>query len=465
MKRWWISLTTIKPQPGPQELFLSTEADVAVYGGAAGGGKSFALLLEALRHINHPGYSAVIFRRTSVQVRNAGSLWDTSEGLYPFAGGNPSESTLEWKFPAGTSIKFAHMEHEKNKLDWQGSQITLIGFDELTHFTESQFFYMLSRNRSTCGVMPYIRATTNPDADSWVAELIDWYIGDDGYPLKKRSGIIRWFVRVDGNVIWGDSREELVERYPGTMPKSFTFISAKLEDNQILMQKDPSYRANLEALPLVEKERLLGGNWKIKPAAGLYFKREWFADKFVDEAPKCQRYVRFWDCAATDEKKVGDPDYTVGLLMGEHGGKYYIIDVQRFRKSPGAADEHMKQTAYSDGRDVMIREEEEPGSSGKRVIATHATSIFKGFNFLGIKSTGPKVTRAGPISAACQNGNVYVVKAPWNNEFMSELEGFPERSHDDQVDALSGAFDALFHKPAKVPKFSPGFGLSGGMRI
>jgi predicted phage terminase large subunit-like protein len=249
------------------------------------------------------------------------------------------------------------------------------------------------------------------------------------------------------------------------MPKSFTFISAKLEDNQILMQKDPSYRANLEALPLVEKERLLGGNWKIKPAAGLYFKRGWFADKFVDEAPKCSRYVRFWDCAATDAKNANDPDYTVGVLMGELNGQYYVIDVQRFRKSPGAADEHMKQTAYSDGRDVMIREEEEPGSSGKRVIATHATSIFKGFNFLGIKSTGPKVTRAGPVSAACQNGNVYIVKAPWNNEFLSELEGFPERKHDDQVDALSGAFNALFHKPAKVPKFSPGFGLSGGMRI
>ncbi|WP_094226936.1 phage terminase large subunit [Methanolobus psychrotolerans] len=455
----------IKPQPGPQETFLSTPADVALYGGAAGGGKSFALLLEALRHINHLGYSAVIFRRTSVQVRNAGSLWDTSESLYPFAGGHPSESTLEWNFPAGTRVKFAHMEHEKNKLDWQGSQIVLIGFDELTHFTESQFFYMLSRNRSTCGIRPYIRATTNPDADSWVAEFIDWYIGEDGYPIRERSGVIRWFIRIDGTMIWGDSKEELMEKYPGTLPKSFTFISAKLEDNQILMQKDPSYKANLEALPFVERERLLGGNWKVKPAAGLYFKREWFEDKFIDAAPKCSRYVRFWDCAATEAKNTNNPDYSVGVLAGELTGKYYVLDVQRFRKSPGAADEHMKQTAYSDGRDVMVREEEEPGSSGKRVIATHATTIFKGFNFLGVKSTGSKVVRAGPVSAACQNGNVYIVHGSWNNEFLSELEGFPERAHDDQVDALSGAFNSLFHKPAKVPTFSPGFGLSGGLRI
>lgn len=438
---------------------------MAVYGGAAGGGKSFALLLEALRHINHDGYGAVIFRRTSVQVRNEGSLWDTSESLYPFVGGMPSESTLEWKFPAGTSVKFAHMEHEKNKLDWQGSQIPLIGFDELTHFTESQFFYMLSRNRSTCGIKPYIRATTNPDADSWVAELIEWYIGEDGYPIPERSGVIRWFIRIDGNLIWADSKEGLLEMHPGTMPKSFTFILAKLEDNQILMQKDPSYKANLEALPLVEKERLLGGNWLIKPAAGLYFKREWFSDKFVNEAPKCTRYVRFWDCAATDAKNADDPDYSCGVKMGELNGSYYVIDVQHFRKSPGAADEHMKQTAYGDGREVMICEEEEPGSSGKRVIATHAKDIFKGFNFRGIKSTGSKIVRAGPVSSACENGNVYLVKAPWNNAFLSEIEGFPERKHDDQVDAFSGAYNALFHKPVSVPRFSPGFGMSGGLRI
>jgi predicted phage terminase large subunit-like protein len=419
--------------------------------------------MEALRHIHHPGYNAVIFRRTSVQVRNAGSLWDTSESLYPFAGGIPSESSLEWKFPAGTDIKFAHLEHEKNKFDWQGAQIVLIEFDELCHFTESQFFYLFSRNRSVCGIRPYIRATCNPDADSWVAELIEWYIGEDGYPIPERSGVIRWFIRIDGNVIWGDSEEELLQRYPGTMPKSFTFIAAKLEDNQILMQKDPSYKANLEALPLVERERLLGGNWSIKPAAGLYFKRDWF--EIVENAPKCSRAVRFWDCAATDAMSANDPDYTVGLLLGELNGTYYIMDVQRFRKSPGAADEHMKQTAYADGREVLIREEQEPGSSGKRVIATHSTGIFKGFNYLGVQSTGSKIVRAGPVSSACQNGNVKIVSGSWNNEFLSELEGFPERKHDDQVDAFAGAFSALFQKPVKVPTFGPGFGLSGGMRI
>jgi len=150
----------IRPQAGPQENFLATEADIAIYGGAAGGGKTWALLLEPLRHIHNPEFGAVIFRRTYPQIRSEGGLWSESSTIYPAMGGQPRESILDWTFPAGGRIKFAHMQHEINRLDWQGAQIPLIEFDELTHFTKEQFFYMLSRNRSTCGVRPYIRATT-----------------------------------------------------------------------------------------------------------------------------------------------------------------------------------------------------------------------------------------------------------------------------------------------------------------
>ncbi|WP_440952045.1 phage terminase large subunit [Methanococcoides sp. FTZ1] len=435
----------IKPQPGPQYQFLESTADICFYGGAAGGGKTYALLMELTRHINHKGFGAVVFRRTSVQVRNEGGLWDTSEEIYPGMGAAPKESVLEWDWPSGVTIKFAHMEHEKNKLDWQGSQVPLICFDELTHFTESQFFYMLSRNRSTCGVKPYVRATCNPDADSWVAEFIDWWIGEDGYIIPERSGVIRWFIRKDGQVIWADSREELIEQYDeGTLPKSFTFIAAKLEDNQILMQKDPSYKANLEALPLVEKERLLGGNWKIRPAAGLYFKREWF--EIVDSIPKHAKKVRFWDLAATDEKKAEDPDWTVGCLLAMDAGIYYVVDVQRVRKNPGAVETLIQQTALADGVDVPILMEQEPGSSGVNVISHYSRHVLAGFNFRGLKSTGNKVVRAGPISAAAANRNVKLVQGNWINAFLAELEQFPEVGHDDQVDALSGAASVLMKK-------------------
>src|SRR5690606_29561700 len=233
---------------------------------------SYALLLEPLRHITTvPGFGAVIFRRTSVQVRNEGGLWDESETIYGPLGLRPRESTLEWEHtPTGNAVKFAHLEHEKNVLDWQGAQIALIGFDELTHFEAKQFWYMLSRNRSTCGVRPYIRATTNPDADSWVADLIAWWIDQDsasptyGQAIPERAGAIRWFVRLAGEIEWGDTPGELLAKYPGVEPKSLTFIPSSLEDNPALTSKDPGYRANLLALDPVEQARLLQGNWKAR---------------------------------------------------------------------------------------------------------------------------------------------------------------------------------------------------------
>ena len=197
----------IRPQPGPQELFLSSPADIIIYGGSAGSGKTFSILLESIRHIGVKGFGAVIFRRTYPQIRNEGGLWDTSEELFPPAGGTPRESDLTWVFKNGNTIKFAHIEHEKNKHDYQGSQIPLICFDELTHFSESVFFYLLSRNRSTCGVRPYIRATCNPDPDSWVAEFIAWWIDQEtGYTIPERSGVIRYFVRHLDNIYWADSK-------------------------------------------------------------------------------------------------------------------------------------------------------------------------------------------------------------------------------------------------------------------
>ena len=134
---------------------------------------------------------------------------------------------------------------------------------------------MLSRNRSTCGVKPYVRATCNPDADSWVAKFISWWINPEtGYPIPERSGKKRYMARVDDEVVWADTRKELLDKgIKADKVKSVTFIASTLADNKILMEKDPGYKANLEALPLVERERLLHGNWKIKPAAGLYFKR------------------------------------------------------------------------------------------------------------------------------------------------------------------------------------------------
>ncbi len=437
---------TIRPQKGPQEQALASPADIVIFGGAAGGGKSWALLLEPLRHVENPQFSCVLFRRTYPQVTNPGGMWDESMKLYPLVGATPRQSDLAWKFPSGAVVRFAHLQHEASRLDWQGAQVALLGFDELTHFTRDQFFYMLSRNRSLSGVRPYVRATCNPVPDDdptggWIHEFVGWYIGDDGYALSERSGVMRWFVNINDQLHWADTCEELAARFPETTPKSFTFIKSSLYDNQILMREDPGYLANLQALPLVDRERLLGGNWKIKPAAGKVFNRGWF--EIVDAAPAGGRTVRFWDLAAT-EKTVAkdDPDFTAGVKMRRVDDVYYIMDAIAVQEAPGRVDALIKNTASQDGVSVTVRFEREGGASGVR-DARNTVTMMAGYDVRAVSPQGDKVTRSKGLAAQAEAGNVKIVRGTWNDRYLRTLHAFPDGAHDDEVDASSGAFNDL----------------------
>lgn len=268
----------IKPHAGPQWEFFATEADIAIYGGQAGGGKSWAIVADPARFSTIPGFKAVLFRRTYPELMGPGGLWEEANSIYPQIGAHMREGDkLDATWPSGARVAFRHLQHEKDKYSYQGQQIAMLGFDELTHFTKTQFLYLLSRNRSTCGVRPYIRATCNPDATSWVADFLAWWIDQDtGLPDVARAGKLRYFVHEDDCFQWGDSKEELIEQYPHYEPHeimSVTFIPAALDDNPTLLKKDPGYKAKLKALPKIERERLLGGNWKI--AEGTIIDSDW----------------------------------------------------------------------------------------------------------------------------------------------------------------------------------------------
>lgn len=446
--------TVIRPQPGPQERFLATPADICIYGGAAGGGKTFALLMEPLRHVKNPGFGAVILRKNITQVTTEGGLWDESFDIYgKMRGARPIRTPqLRWVFPSGARVSFGHIERDDELFKWQGSQIPLLEFDELTHFTEKQFFYMLSRNRSTCGVTPYIRASCNPDADSWVAKFISWWIDQDtGYPIPERSGVIRYMIRRNEVVEWGDSREDLLKRF-GLTPeeaqqdiKTVTFIASRLEDNQILMEKDPSYLANLKALSLVERERLLYGNWKIKPAAGLFFRRSQVT--MVDTIPNdVIRWCRAWDLAATSEDENGNAAFSAGLLMGKRKcGRYIIANVINVQEKAADVRKLVRNVAIIDRKNfkqVCIRLPQDPGQAGKAQIESYI-KYLSGFNVKGIRETGSKTARAEPMAAQWQAGNFDVLTAEWNDMYFSQTESFPESKFKDMVDAGSSAFTEL----------------------
>lgn len=457
----------VGPQEGPQEDFLSTPADIAIYGGAAGGGKSYGLLLEPLRHRHVKGFGAVIFRRNATQVTNEGGLWDTSERLYGQFGARPAKHRLSHNFPNRVRVRFAHLEQDSTVFEWQGAQIPFLGYDELTHFSEKQFFYMLSRNRSTCGVRPYIRGTTNPDPDSWVARFIEWWIEQNekspnyGLPIPERAGKLRWFIRLNDVLVWANSLQEMMETYgrrdtAGRIlpaddarqikPKSVTFIPAKVTDNQALLKSDPGYLANLEALSYVDRKRLLEGNWKVRAVAGLMFRRGWF--KIVEAAPKMHiTTIRYWDRAGTE---VGpdspDPDWTAGVkLSRDHKGIFYVEHVERFRATPGKVEQRIQNIASQDGNDTIIGIEQDPGQAGKAEANYHVRQLA-GKYVRVYPATKSKVVRAKPASAQAEAGNIVLVRGDWNEAFLSELEGFPPepgKGKDDQVDGLSGGLNAL----------------------
>lgn len=417
---------------------------------------TYGMLLEPLRHVtNNPEFSAVFFRRNTVQVKNPGGLWDESMKLYPLAGGQPVSHVLEWRWAKGGKIKMAHLDHEDTVFDWQGSQIPLILFDELTHFSQTQFFYMMSRNRSMCGVKPYIRASTNPDADSWVATFIEWWIDQDsGLPIYERGGVIRWFIRLNDSIIWGDSKQDLVDRYGRpdlpeddelqVRPKSVTFIPAKLSDNKALLAADPDYKANLLAMSRVERERLLHGNWKIRPAAGLYFKRSDVT--IVDIIPDdIEKTVRRWDLAATEVAESNpDPDWSAGVKMARRkNGRYIVLDVVHERKRSHLIRELVKRVAGNDTRKVRIGISQDPGQAGKEQAESYVRELA-GFIVDVFRETGDKITRGEPFAAQWQAGNVDVLRAPWNEAYFAELEAFGgSKGHDDMVDGSAGAFSML----------------------
>lgn len=434
--------TVIRPHEGPQTRFLASPADIAIFGGAAGGGKSQAILMEPLRHVTtNARFAAVVFRRNTTQLRNPGGLWDQSMKLYPLAGGIPNY-TLEWRWLRGGKIKFAHLEHETTKFDWHGAEIPLLLFDELTTFTATQFWYLLSRNRSMSGVRGYIRASCNPDADSWVAELIEWWIDQaSGLPIAERSGVIRWFARQEDRLEWGDSAAELTAKFPGVVPKSLTFIGATLADNPTLERSDPGYRANLMALQLVERERLLGGNWKIRPSAGLYFRREWCT--VIDVAPSALMVKRGWDLAGTKKTDTNNPDWTCTVKMGRtYDGKFVVLDARWLRGSPGEVKRFVTNVASEDGKRVGIQMAQDPAQAGKFQASDYAAALSGYVIRIGVES-GEKTTRFSPFSAQCEAGNVSVLRGPWMERFLSELEAFPEAAHDDLADATSTVFKGL----------------------
>ncbi len=469
---------TIVPIPGPQTDFLNCTADICIFGGGVGGSKTFALTMECARHIGETNFTAVVFRRSSPEIIAPGGPWDTAASFYPDLDLVPrrNHQYLDWRRPdTGSTIKFSHLYYEADKEKHKGAQYALICWDELTGFTEEQFTYLMSRNRAAagCSVKPYMRASTNPDADSWVRDWISpWVVPSHALYGTVKYGEHMYFRRF-ADVIPSSVKEYVIHREPEgsrghdmvwvrpdcPLAKSLTYIPSNLTDNPYL--NDGVYESSVHALSRVERIRLLGEHphcWLIRHAAGEIFNRDWFVYLSREDSPVYVRTIRYWDFAASK----GRGDWTSGLKLGiTAAGRFGVIDVRRGQWSAAQVEAEVCKAATSDGVHVWVYIEEDKGSAGKNLVQVFRTLLGKmakeqgrnGYTVKPCPVTGDKIVRAKKASARNEQRLIDVHPGAWREEFVSECDGFPDAKNDDMVDCLSGGVNMLVPMQGKIQRF------------
>lgn len=356
------------PQP-KQIAFMERPEYECLYGGAAGGGKSDALLMEALRQVNIPHYRCVIFRRTYPQLE---ALISRSRELYPriypLARYNTSEK--RWTFPSGATIFFGHMQHESDKYNWQGKPFDAVFFDELTHFSQTQYMYLLSRNRPTgAGTRVYTRSTCNPGGigHAWVKQRFV----DAAPPLTPIESTYK-IQTPDGDIIERKQRR--------------IFVPATVFDNKALLDNDPDYLTTLASLPQAERDSLLYGNWdafsgqvfsewRNNPEG--YKNRKWTHVIEPFEIPAHWTIQRVFDFGYSRP-------YAVLWIAYDNDSKAYVID--ELYGWNGTANQGAKEEPFEIAARIREIEDTNPLLVGKEIQGVADPAIFD-------KSRGESIAR------------------------------------------------------------------------
>ena len=500
--------TLLRAESPKQQMILDATAQITIIGGAAGSGKSHLLQMLPLQLVDDPKTACIMFRRTTPQLNGAGGLVDKAKGIY-------NQLPEEWRpkftqnphiarFPNGSTVEWSHMQHVKDKENIQGLEYTLIGVDEGTQFEWEQIEYMISRLRSGSKYDSRLVVSCNPECGSWIHNLIkDYYLDDKGYAIKEKDGVVRYFIKEGQDFTWADTQEELIELYgldPETADQeifSFTFISATIFDNPVMMRTNRKYLAALKALDGVERARLLDGCWEAEPEGSSFFKRQWLRGsdgqrvKSVQDIPSGCTAMRAVDCAHKEPHEANrDPDYTAlsPLMLKDRDGFYWLLGnysesliddpakksdkpvIGRIRRLAGERNNLIVKQAlldislaesfnYSKPR-LVAAQDNGGGSSDYTALAARliedGVSVLKDASPSNVQ--GKKVKDFLGFTEAAQNGLIYIVESTFDkgtlDEWYRELEKFTgEKStrtrHDDWVDSTSMCFNSL--RSAKRP--------------
>lgn len=442
-----------------QQVGLILPQREVLYGGAAGGGKSDWLLMGALEYADVPGYSALILRRTFKELELEGGLLERAWTWLAGTDAQPHDGGMKWTFGdheegKGAVLQFGYLDGPNDHLRYQGSNWQYVGFDELTHFREKQYRYLFSRLR---------RPDVDDDTPEWRKTIVE---GLSRVPLRMRAASNpggpghEWVKRRFG--VYAPENEQREAEARGESPQGLrklchrpewvaqhdrAFVPALLEDNPHLDREE--YDRSLAELDPTTRRQLRSGDWDAKDP-GEMFRREWF--DIVDTVPQGADRVRYWDLAATEPgPRNDDPDYTVGLLLARaQNGGWFVEDVVRGQWRSARVEQIAKHTAARDGIGVTVWLEQEPGASGKSLVEHWQREVLADVAVRGHPPSDNKGVRARPVASKAEVGLVSVVRGAWNSAFFDELEDFPPdpgEGHDDQVDALSGAFTQLSAGP------------------
>lgn len=320
----------LKIQAGFQEKVFNCKADIAIIGGAMGAGKSYALILEVMKHIKDPHFRCGIFRKNRANILCPGGLW---EELLQIASScrlkvKTNRHDLKVTFPSGAVVQFGHANHPNFKQYLKGTQYTAIFIDEGDEFDEEIFKFLMARMRSKSKVKPYMRITTNP-AEGWIKRMIKSYLREDDYPNSNESGKMKYLYFLNNEPVIKDNKEDFIKEHnlpPEDLQyvRTFCFIAGRVDENKKLLETNPEYIANLKTLSEHERDRYLYGWWGELPREGLFKPEDFLTYTGFPENP--DRCLITVDTAI---KTGAHNDYTVMSCWAAKGNALYLLDMIR----------------------------------------------------------------------------------------------------------------------------------------
>lgn len=346
------------PQP-KQAIFMSRGEYEALYGGAAGGGKSDALVIEPLRQVHIPHFKGLILRKTFPQLAE---LIDKSLNYYPriYPKARYNASSHTWTFPSGAKVIFGAMQHTKDKVKYQGQAYDFIAFDELTHFTYEEYSYMFSRNRPNGpGTRVYIRATANPGGvgHGWVKERFI----TAGEPMQTLWEDVEWRDPAGNKHVKKQSR---------------IYIPASVFDNKKLLENDPEYVSRLASMPEADREALLYGNWD--SFSGQVF-TEWkndskhYHDRINTHVIAPFEIPKTWSIWCGLDWGYSKP-FAVGWFAVDHERRLYHI--KELYGWDGNPDTGCKWEPSQVAREIKRVEEQDPNLKGRKILRVGDPAIW-----------------------------------------------------------------------------------------